>query len=216
MAYESGDLLQNEKESTLWFDSKFGSPYLHGVRSETALIVLLGLARVATAQPPADGNEVGRKETKFSVEDAAKVPAETKKTLVEKKLAEQRAALARISALTRDAKLERDMILFTTLEAKLRQVKGLLRISERASTNMYDAFRNGDDQAVNYSYTKISLAHARTMMLLAEAEQSTGVNAVYTGTTQVTLIRDGEFVRDTVTPIGSPPGPQTPPTASRF
>lgn len=216
MAPESGDLFQDEKESTLWFDSKLGSPYFQCVRFEMALIVLLGLARVATAQTPAGGNEAGRGETKFTVEDAAQVPAETKKKLAEKKLAEQRAALARMSDLTRDAKLERDMILFNSLEAKLKQVEGLLRISERASTDMYDAFRNGDDQAVNHSYTKINLAHARTMMLLAEAEQSTGVNAVYTGTTQVTLIQDGEFVRDTVTPIGLPPGPQTPPTASRF
>ncbi len=143
------------------------------------------------------------------------IPLATKQANVEKYLKSQRDNLAAISELVQAAEAERDVILLTCLETKLEQVKGLLRISNAASTAMFEGIAKSRPDKVNNEYTKVALAAGKSQVITAEANQCVGSSSVFTGETEVSVTVDGEVEGlDPTEPIAPPPGPPVPPVAS--
>jgi hypothetical protein len=148
--------------------------------------------------------------------DASKVSKGEKQSRADKMLGDQRAALQRGSDLLNEARGAKDIVQLNCVNEKLTQIKGLLKLSEQASTAMYDsmAATNGGEQ-VNHEFTKIVVAHGRSQQLRAEAEQCVGERSVYTGDTEVDVEIDEDIpANDPTLPIAPPPGPTTSPVAS--
>lgn len=149
--------------------------------------------------------------------DAASVGPEQKKANAERMIAESRSALARATELLSQARETQDMVQRNCVNEKLTQIKGLLRLSERASVSMYESMASGAQDVINHEYTKIAVAHQKTQILRTEAEQCVGELSVYTGDTDVTVEIDDDIPQtDPTLPIPPPPGPDTPPVASAF
>lgn len=180
------------------------------------------------AKPPEQGESAVRAERSDAIRsdarslrlgdvDASKVPDSEKKTRAEKMVADQRAALSRGTDLLNEARSAKDIVQLNCVNEKLTQIKGLLRLSEQASSTMYDGLATGGGEQVNHEFTKIVVAHSRTQQLKAEAEQCVGELSVYTGETEVQVDIDENIPsNDPTLPIIPPPGPVTPPVASGF
>ena len=149
--------------------------------------------------------------------DASKVSTPDKKANAERMITEERASLARATELLQDARSAKDIVQLNCVNEKLTQIKGLLRLSERASVSMYQAIAKSVQDVINHEYTKIAVAHQKTQVLRSEAEQCVGELSVYTGDTEVSVeIDDAIPTTDPTLPITPPPGPETPPVASGF
>jgi len=132
-------------------------------------------------------------------------------------LGEMRDALRRVTEILGEARASKDIVQLNCVNEKLTQVKGLLRISEDASVKMYDAVASNTMDVINHEFTKISVAHQKTIILRAEAEQCVGELSVYTGETEVTVEIDPDISdRDPTQPDSPPIGPEVPPVASGF
>lgn len=149
--------------------------------------------------------------------DASKISDADKKTRAESMIGDARKSLARGVELLSDARNAKDIVQLNCVNEKLTQIKGLLRLSEKASVAMYDAMAKGAQDVVDHEYTKIAVAHQKTQLLRTEAEQCVGELSVYTGDTDVQVeISDDIPQSDPTQPIVPPPGPDTPPVASAF
>lgn len=169
-----------------------------------------------TDQTPADNALT------FGNVDPTKVPLEEKKTRVESMLVDQRDTLGRVVTILAEARSSKDIVQLNCVNEKLTQIKGLLKISEQASLQMYDSIASGTQDLVNHEFTKIVVAHQKSQVLRAEAEQCVGENSVYAGDTSVDVEIEsqdsggGGFGADPTTAAAAPPGPTVPPVASTF
>jgi hypothetical protein len=151
------------------------------------------------------------------VANAQNIPTAEKQTTTEEKLGEMRAALKRVTEILGEARASKDIVQLNCVNEKLTQVKGLLRISEDASVKMYDAIASNAQDVINHEFTKIVVAHQKTQILRAQAEQCVGELSVYTGETEIVVEIDEDISdRDPTEPEGPPPGPEVPPVASAF
>lgn len=149
--------------------------------------------------------------------DADKVPVDEKKDRVESMLGEQRQALGRVVEILSEARSSKDIVQLNCVNEKLTQVKGLLKISEQASLQMYESIASNARDLVNHEYTKVVVAHQKTGLLRTAAEQCVGESSIYSGETQVDVEIDGEGGgSDPTTAATPPPGPAVPPVASTF
>jgi hypothetical protein len=220
-----------------WFDTGLSAAYVAGSMRRTA--ICLGLSALLfipasawsqddpkpeDAPPPSEQTDVKserqdavRSDSPSSIAgiDAASVPLEEKQSRVESMLAEQRKILARVSTLLKEARAAKDIVQLNCINEKLTQIKGLLKISENASVKMYEAIAGNQQDIIDHEFTKITVAHQRSVTLGAEAEQCVGEIAVYTGQTEVTVEIDDDIREDDPTappPVG--PAPVIPPFAS--
>lgn len=151
--------------------------------------------------------------------DPTKIPIDEKKSRTEAMLVDQRQALARASEILAEARSSKDIVQLNCVNEKLTQIKGLLKISEQASLEMYEAIANNASDLINHEYTKIVVAHQKSQILKAEAEQCVGESSVYAGDTSVEVLLEGDgggFAGDPTTASAPPPGPAVPPVASTF
>jgi hypothetical protein len=149
--------------------------------------------------------------------DAANITDAEKKVRAERMIGDARKSLARATELLQEARNAKDIVQLNCVNEKLTQIKGLLRLSEKASVQMYEAMAKGAQDVVNHEYTKIAVAGQKTQLLRTEAEQCVGELSVYTGDTEVQVeISDDIPQTDPTLPIAPPPGPGTPPVASAF
>ena len=157
--------------------------------------------------------------TSFGDINAAGVPTEKKKERVESMLVDQRSALGRVVTILAEARSSKDIVQLNCVNEKLIQVKGLLKISEQASLEMYESIANGAQDLVNHEYTKVVVAHQKGQVLKAEAELCVGESSVYAGDTNVNVEIDAEadgFGGDPSLAAAPPPGPALPPVSSIF
>ncbi len=214
------------------FDTRVGPAYAPGAMRRVAMIFgLFSLSLVPAsawsqdpppeAPPPevkAERPDAARADSPYTPIagiDAASVPTEEKTSRVEGMLAEERKILARVSNLLKEARAAKDIVQLNCINEKLTQIKGLLKISEAASVSMYDAISGNQEDTINHEFTKITVAHQRTVTLGAEAEQCVGEIAIYTGQTEVTVEIDEDVPEQDPTlppPVG--PAPVIPPIAS--
>jgi hypothetical protein len=219
-----------------WFDRALGPSYVAGTMRRaaialglSALLVVPGLAfsqnegdeappppaQEETEKPPRE--DATRSDAPYSIGgvDAASVPTAEKQAKVEVMLAEQRQIMGRASELLKEARAAKDIVQLNCINEKLTQIKGLLKISENASVQMYEAISRDEEDIINHEFTKITVAHQRCVTLGAEAEQCVGEIAVYTGQTEVNVEVDEDIGDDDPTeppPVG--PAPIVPPFAS--
>lgn len=226
------------------FDTKFARVYL--ARPMRAVVGLMAIALMTIVPSRQVDAQSGSKpsEEKPKTEDPSKVTGQRedatrtdrvptladvdvanaqslstpeKQARAEKMLGEMRDALRRVTEILGEARTSKDIVQLNCVNEKLTQVKGLLRISEDASVKMYDAVASATQDVINHEFTKISVAHQKTVILRAEAEQCVGELSVYTGETEVTVEIDPDISdRDPTQPDAPPPGPEVPPVASGF
>lgn len=149
--------------------------------------------------------------------DASQVSLTDKRNRTEQMLAEERGSLVRGTELLQEARAAKDIVQLNCVNEKLTQIKGLLKLSEQASVKMYEAIAAYTEDVINHEFTKIWVAHQKTMLLKSEAEQCVGELSVYAGDTEVEVIIDDAIGEDDPTEQDPPvPGPAVPPVASGF
>jgi hypothetical protein len=222
------------------FDTKFAWVYLARPMRVAAGIMTIALAVVpinhveAQSETAKDAKSVDESNVKTEREDAQRtdrlpsladvdvanaqqLSTPEKQARSEKMLGEMRDGLRRVTEILGEARASKDIVQLNCVNEKLTQVKGLLRISEDASVKMYDAVASATQDVINHEFTKISVAHQKTVILRAEAEQCVGELSVYTGETEVTVEIDPDISdRDPTEPDSPPIGPEVPPVASGF
>jgi hypothetical protein len=220
------------------FDFKLGSAYSQAMRMGRVATGILLATLVSSApvlgedkpkteetQPSESKPENKPTETKAPAQEAptsgmeigevSKISNEEKQTRSEKALAEERDAMRRVTEILSTARQSKDIVQLNCVNEKLTQIKGLLRISEDASSRMYDAIGAGTKDVIDHEFTKIAVAHQKCLTLRAEAEQCVGEFSVYTGETEITVeVPPGE--ENPTNPTQQPPGPEVPPFGSRF
>jgi len=149
--------------------------------------------------------------------NASKLSDGEKKTNIETMLSKQRAGLSLVTDLTAVARARKDIVQLNCVNAKRTQLKGLLKLSQQAGSTMFEGMATGASDTVNHEYTKIAVASQRSQMLVTEAKQCVGEEAIFTGDTDVVV----EISRDIPTadptlPAAPPLGPAAPPVASGF
>jgi hypothetical protein len=159
----------------------------------------------------------GQSSGNFDVGEVSKLPNEQKQQRTEKALVDEREALKVVSGLLATARSSKDIVQLNCVNEKLTQIKGLLRISEDASSKMNDAIASGTADVVNHEFTKIAVAHQKVLFLRSEAEQCVGELSVYTGDTVIEVSVGPDVVQyDPTIPNTPPGGPLVPPVASLF
>ena len=133
---------------------------------------------------------------------------EEKTQKAESMLLDGRAALTRATAVHVQARSANDIVQLNCVREKRTQIKGLLKISEKASEEMYEAIAGNLTDLINHHFTKLSVAHQKIRVLRAELEQCVGEASVYTGDTEVDVEADEEGQK--TDPTKSPPADPDP------
>lgn len=227
---------------SLWFDRGLVSTYTQPVMyrlsvaagllclSSSGLVFAQGESEQSTAPkkeeaPKSDVATPGGKGKVGSAQSVvpglAKMSGEQKKKQATQKLDAQRQALAKGTELLSDARGRKDIIQLNCINEKLTQVKGLLRVSERAHVSMLDAMAADRKAAGDHEFARIWVADKKTAALRSEMEACVGEQATYSGQTEVEVDIDPDIAgTDIGGPAGAtgapPPGPANPPPASTF
>lgn len=152
-----------------------------------------------------------------TLDEAASLSNADKRTRAEQMLVEMREALQRATDVLGEARASKDVVQLNCVNEKLVQIKGLLKIGEQSSVRMYEGVAQDASDVVNHEYTKLAVAHQRTLVLRSEADQCVGESTIYTGDTEIEVevdpsLREGD-------PTASPypeVAPETPEVASTF
>ena len=149
--------------------------------------------------------------------DAGKLTNDEKKLNVERLLSRQRLGLSLVTDLTADARSRKDIVQLNCVNAKRTQLKGLLKLSQQAGSTLYEGMATGAEDTVNHEYTKIAVASQRASLLVTEAKQCVGEEAIFAGETDVTVEISADIpTADPTLPAAPPLGPAAPPVASGF
>jgi hypothetical protein len=89
-------------------------------------------------------------------------------------LVEMRRALSETLAKLEEARNSKDVVKLNCVNAKLTQVKGLLRISEQADIALQEAVLKREELAAEHEHTKVTIASEKVRVLRAEAEECIG------------------------------------------
>ena len=200
------------------FDSGSGKAYLTGVLRVAAMTALALVVAPAVSQGQTGPNEGASASSDGRESNAPKPENMTdaqKREAVQRYIAFERDALGSLTALIQEARSRRDLLQLNCLNEKQRQIKALLKISETAATTMFDAMGEGKTEQVNGQFTRIALAQSRVQSIRNDANACVGIEAVYSGTTQIEVeVSDGASLADPTNPIPPPAGPPLPPVAS--
>jgi hypothetical protein len=194
----------------------------------TGLIIASALLAYGTAfaqeTPPAETPVPGdaQDEAVANVADdstlaeSAQLSNEEKKKRTEQMLTEMRSALQRATDILGEARGAKDVVQLNCVNDKLAQIKGLLKIGEQSSVRMYEAIAEAADDVVNHEFTKLAVAHQKTLILRSEADQCVGETTIYTGDTEVEVEIDPTIQQGDPTATPFPEvSPETPEIASQ-
>lgn len=101
-----------------------------------------------------------------------------------------------------EARATKDVVKLNCVNEKLTQIKGLLRISEQAETNLQEAVAKHEASAAEHEYTKVTIARQKVEQLRAEAEECIGQLAFRTDENLVVEIDEPDDL-----PSGDPSRP---------
>ena len=90
---------------------------------------------------------------------------------------QQTAAMEKIAV---QARKEKDIVKLDCVNAKVNQVKGLVKISEQAAADLHEANARQDDDTSQNHFTKATMAGRKVSQLRQDAEQCIGQLAYYT------------------------------------
>jgi hypothetical protein len=194
-----------------------GTPTPQGQEVEEGKPATGPSAKSPVEKPPEKTLQTTGQGAELDIGDVSKLSNEEKQSRAEKSLVDIRDALKRVTAILSEARTQKDIVQLNCVNEKLTQIKGLLRISEDASSRMYDALGTGTQDVVNHEFTKIAVAHQKAQFLRAEAEQCVGELSVYTGETEIVVVVGPEIYEyDPTQPSAPPVGPLVPPVASAY
>ncbi len=135
----------------------------------------------------------------------------------ERMLTRQRAGLALVTDLTADARARKDIFQLNCVNGKRLQLKGLLKLSQQAANAMFEGMATGTEDVVNHEYTKIAVASQRAVLIVRDAKQCVGEEAIFAGDTTVDIEISSDIpTTDPTLPAAPPLGPSAPPVASGF
>jgi len=97
----------------------------------------------------------------------------------EKALVQIRNLVSQTQKLLDQAKDEKDIVKLNCVGDRLVQVRGLLRVSEGAATELKEAAARKEEEAAEHEFTKVALASSKVVALRADAEQCIGQLAYY-------------------------------------
>ncbi len=109
-----------------------------------------------------------------SLEKASDVPDAQKVKRADEATARMRQIYRDVLAQLSDARKSKDVVKLNCLNEKVTQIKGLLRISEQASTALLEAVDKKESAAAEHEYTKVMIARQKCEQLRAEAEECIG------------------------------------------
>jgi hypothetical protein len=204
------------------FDIKSGSSYRPVMqRFWGGLVILSALAGGAVAGAQAGGAGNSAAVTALAAEDTleqpSKIPLPEKKARAESMVADMRAAYRRATEILGEANANKDVVQLNCIQEKLTQIGGLVDIADGSSKQMLKAAGQNRDDAVNHEFTKLAVAHQKTMQLRAEADQCVGEKAIYTGDTVVETEIDPNLTESDPTDVPMDGVfPETPEVASRY
>ena len=151
-----------------------------------------------------------------SLSEAASLSNEEKRTRSEKMLSEIREAMTRATNILGEARNAKDVVQLNCVNDKLTQIKGLLKIAEQSSVRMYEAMAETAQDVVNHEFTKMAVAHQKSVILRSEADQCVGENSIYTGDTEIEVEVDPTLQEGDPTATPFPEvAPATPEVASQ-
>lgn len=127
-----------------------------------SVLVVSLLAQVARAQ-----------ESTNRVSDAAK-PAEAK-TII----ADMTAGMSVVDQLVEEARGERDALRLNCVNERKSQIAGLLKVAEISLEAMLAALNNGQEEAAEHEFGRISIAGSKVKGYATEAQQCIGMLAFY-------------------------------------
>ena len=174
-----------------------------------------------SAPPPkpkrADAQRTDELALRLRSVDASKLTNDEKKLNIESMLSKQRTGLALVTDLTADARARKDIVQLNCVNSKRTQLKGLLRLSQQAASTMFEGMATAAQDTVDHEYTKIAVASQRSQLLVTEAKQCVGEEAIFAGDTDVSVDISSDIPEaDPTVPAAPPLGPAAPPAASGF
>jgi hypothetical protein len=180
-------------------------------------VVLAGTAIAQDQDPAKDGDSISAMAGDDTLTEASSLSHEEKKQRAEAMLAEMRQALQRATEILGEARAAKDVVQLNCVNEKLVQIKGLLKIGEQSSVRMYEAMAAAADDVINHEYTKLAVAHQKTTILRAEADQCVGENTIYTGETEIEVEIDPALQQGDPTATPFPDlAPETPEVTTAF
>ena len=122
--------------------------------------------------PPAENSALAQES--IGVESSMPVPPEVqalsnddKKKKAEEFLQEMRKTLEKVLTVLEEARNNKDIVRMNSINEKLTQIKGLLRISEQAEVNMKEAIAKGETKTAEHEFMKIQISSERVRNLQA-------------------------------------------------
>ena len=188
---------------------------------ETPAAPAAGQTQVTEESPRRAARPDARRSDELGVQlravNATKLNDDDKKQNIETMLSKQRRGLALVTDLTADARARKDIVQLNCVNAKRTQLKGLLKLSQQAANTMFEGMATAAEDTVNHEYTKIAVASQRSQLLVTEAKQCVGEEAIFAGDTDVTVEISSDIpTTDPTLPAAPPLGPAAPPVASGF
>jgi hypothetical protein len=101
------------------------------------------------------------------------------------RFSEMERALAQMEALQSQARKDKDLLRLSCINEKIVETRGLFPIVTAGLTALEQAVRDTDNSRGLHEYTKISLAHDRTVELSRQSETCAGETLTYSGDTIV-------------------------------
>lgn len=215
--------------STYQFDKAFGTTYRRGpMRWAQLILATVFMAPTGVyAQGEKPKTEIAKPAAatgKAQVEEAiaakaAKLSLSDKKKRSESMLSDMRKARLHVLDLLNEARSSKDIMRLNCVNEKLTQIKGLLKIGEKASLKMFEAVAKAkpDEKSINFQYSTLAVAYQRTLVRRSEADKCVGEATVYSGDTEVEVTVEEGAGLDSSDPTVPPPPltvPVTPAAAS--
>jgi len=173
--------------------------WVHIILSASFLIPASAIAQTdgskAAIQKPASkagsANAKGQVEAAIAAK-AAKLSFEEKKKRSDAMLGDMRKARLHALGLLNEARSSKDIMRLNCVNEKLTQIKGLLKIGEKASLKMFEEFAAAkpEDKTLNFQYSTLAVAYQRTLVRRTEADKCVGEATVYSGETEVEVTVD--------------------------
>lgn len=89
-------------------------------------------------------------------------------------LVKMRTSLKDVLGKIEEARGTKDVVKLNCVNAKLTQIKGLLRISEQSDVQLQEAVAKRETGTAEHEYTKVTIARSKVEQLRAEAEECIG------------------------------------------
>lgn len=139
-------------------------------------------------------------------EDATKLSGEEQLAKSKKRYEAMEQALKQIEGLQEVARREKAVLRLDCISQKLTEVRELFKIVRPGLENLEQAVKDGNASGRLHEYTKISIAHERTMELVRQAETCAGEEVTYAGDTIVECTTDDGTPCEDIGPDPTDPG----------